>query len=395
MPPVGSPTYIPESIRSGLRILHILAPGLAGGLESVVRALAAGHAGRGHEVHVAVIGESPDGISPFAGAAGSAGVRVHPIVLPPRSYRVERRAIGSLIDQIAPDVVHTHGYRPDIVDAPVARARGVPVVTTVHGFTGGGPRNRIYEWLQRRAFRRFDAVVAVSAPLASTLVEGGVPRARVHLVRNAWDGGTARPTRAEARSVLGIPPAELVVGWVGRVSREKGLDVLVEAIPSLGDLDVRVSVIGDGREAEGCRARAAGLGAADRIRWHGPVADAGRLFGAFDVFALSSRTEGTPMVLFEAAAAGVPIVATRVGGVPDVFGPEQAWLVPPEDPAALASAIRSALEAPDEASQRAAAATDRLETGFRPDRWLDEYESIYHGAVGSTGRAPRTLSRPP
>jgi glycosyltransferase involved in cell wall biosynthesis len=374
-----------------LRILHILAPGLAGGLESVVRALASGHARRGHEAHVAVIGESDEAISTFTAAVASGGVRVHPLVLPPRSYRAERQAVGALIDRVAPEVVHTHGYRPDVLDAPVARARGVPTVTTVHGFTGGGARNRIYEWLQRRAFRRFDAVVAVSAPLAASLAEGGVQRARVHLVRNAWDGASARLEREEARAALGILPGEVVVGWVGRASREKGLDVLIDAVPALADLDLRFSVIGDGREVEACRTRAAAIGAADRIRWHGALADAGRLFGAFDVFALSSRTEGTPMVLFEAAASGVPIVAARVGGVPDVFGADQAWLVQPDDPAALASAIRAAIAEPEEAARRAEAARHRLETGFRPDRWLDEYESIY-GGVARSAAVPITAT---
>src|SRR5713101_3623616 len=88
--------------------------------------------------------------------------------------------------RLRPAVVHTHGYRPDVVDAGAARRLGIPTVTTVHGFTGGGWKNRFYERVQRRSHRRFDAVVAVSRPLVEQLLRDGVPPRRLHLVQNAW-----------------------------------------------------------------------------------------------------------------------------------------------------------------------------------------------------------------
>jgi glycosyltransferase involved in cell wall biosynthesis len=113
------------------------------------------------------------------------------------------------------------------------------------------------------------------------------------------------------------------------------------------------------------------------ITWHGVVPDAGRLLRAFDVLVLSSRTEGTPMVVLEAMAAGVPIVATRVGGVPDVLSSADAMLVPPEDPAALAAAIRAVHDHPDAARSRADSARRRLDTEFALAPWLARYEAIY------------------
>ena len=101
------------------------------------------------------------------------------------------------------------------------------------------------------------------------------------------------------------------------------------------------------------------------------------MFAAFDVFVLSSRTEGTPIALFEAMAAGVPIVATRVGGVPDVVSPLEAALVPAEDPVALAAEIRAIYRDPATGQRRARAARARLERDFSVAPWLDRYEAIY------------------
>ena len=186
------------------------------------------------------------------------------------------------------------------MDAPVARRLGIPTVTTVHGFTGGDWKNRLYERMQRRAHRKFDAVVVVSRPLMVQLIQDGVPPHRLHLVQNAWQGITPPLERLAARRALGIPARAFHVGWVGRLSVEKGPDVLLDAIGHLRDLPIVVSVLGTGRERGVLLDRARALGLAERIHWHGVVPGAARLFSAFDVFVLSSRTEGTPVVLFEA-----------------------------------------------------------------------------------------------
>ena len=356
-----------------LNVLHLLAPAPFGGLESVVRALAGGHRARGHRVAVAAIVRAEP--HPFLDALRDDGIDAHAIVVAGRDYAGERAQVGALLARLGAGWLHTHGYRPDVVDAGVARALGIPVVTTVHGFTGGDWRNRFYEWLQKRAYRRFDAVVAVSRPIQELLARSGVPASRLHLIPNAFDAGRAAPERARARAALGIGGPEFRLGWVGRLTHEKGADVLVEALARVPS--VALSVVGDGADRPVLEARASALGLADRVTWHGRLPDAGRLAGAFDLFVLSSRTEGTPIVLFEAIAAGVPVVATAVGGVPDVVGPGEAWLVPPENPAALASAIEEARRDPAEAARRAAAARRKLERDFGLAPWLDRYEELY------------------
>jgi glycosyltransferase involved in cell wall biosynthesis len=350
-----------------------------GGLERVVEALARGQGAAGHTVLVAAVIGREERDHPFVRALQAAGVDVETLALSGRAYLRERAAVRALCRRRRPTVVHTHGYRPDVVDAGVARDCGIPVVTTVHGFTGTDWKNRFYERLQRRVYRRFDAVVAVSRPIAEWLARDGVPPARIHLVPNAWAPGAAALSRADARRALGVPEAGCQIGWVGRFSPEKGPDVMVQALARLADLPVTAVMVGVGSQLASVRAEAASLGVAARIVWPGIVPDAAGLFPAFDVFVLSSRTEGTPIVLFEAMAAGVPVVATRVGGVPDVVGDAEAVLVPSDDPQALAAAIRGVVENPKQAGARAAEARRRLAAQFSEGPWLARYEAVYRG----------------
>jgi glycosyltransferase involved in cell wall biosynthesis len=183
-------------------------------------------------------------------------------------------------------------------------------------------------------------------------------------------------TRAAARRILGLADTVLVAGWVGRLSREKGADVMLDAL-SQSDTAWRLSVIGEGQERERLGEQATELGIADRIQWHGAVPNAGALMPAFDAFALSSRTEGTPIALFEAMHANVPIVATQVGGVPDVVTSRHALLVPPEDPGAIAEALAELRGEPSAATARSSRARDRLLKEFSAEAWLDAVEAVY------------------
>lgn len=363
-----------------LSILHVIAPGEAGGLQSVVRLLAIGQRELGHAVCVAAILDlDSDGCQPYLRSLEDGGVEVIRLPIPPRAYLRERGRVAEVCRRYRPTIVHTHGYRPDVVDGSVARRLGVPTVTTVHGFCGGGFKNRCYERVQRLTFRRFDAVVAVCRPLAESLVVSGVRRSRIHVVPNAYTTSAPTLDRKTARQMLSIPEDQFALGWVGRLSREKGADLFVDALARLADLPVAASVLGDGPERERLRTRAAALGLGDRITWHAVVPEAASFFRAFDALVLSSRTEGCPMVLFEAMAVRVPIVATEVGGVPDVLSSTEGLLVTPDDPTALAEAIREVHLDPAGGALRAEAARNRLLTEFQLRPWLDRYEAIYTG----------------
>jgi glycosyltransferase involved in cell wall biosynthesis len=311
------------------------------------------------------------------------GVSVEALVVPPRRYLAERRQVVERCVRAQPSVVHVHGARPDVLVAGVIRRAGFRVVSTVHGFTGGDLKNRFYEAMQRRALRRMDAVVAVSRPLSRELIDHGVPAQRMHVLPNAAPNDAERMSREEARAALGIAPHERVVGWVGRLTAEKGCDVFVAAMAVIDRADVVASIIGSGQQRDELVRLAGSMDSGPRLRWHGELPAAGRFLGAFDVFVMSSRTEGTPMVLFEAIQAGVPVVTTAVGGIPDVVSSEEALLVAPDDANALAGAIRRAVDDPAAAERRAVNAAARIRTEFSRQQWVARYSAVYRSALDS------------
>jgi glycosyltransferase involved in cell wall biosynthesis len=343
----------------------------------VISALSAGQKAAGHEVHVAAVLTAEPVAHPFVDQLRELGIETHIVVARARAYGAERNSVRRLCIDLRPSVVHTHGYRPDIVDGGIAREERIASVSTVHGFVGGGVRNRLYEYLQCRFLRRFDAVVAVSAPIYKRLIDAGVPAVRTHILPNSFTSATPAFSREAARQMLGIERSDRpIVGFVGRLSSEKGPDVLLEAMRYL-NADASVSFVGDGRLRPVLMQRSKALHREGRVVWHGIRPDAGRLLRAFDVVVLSSRTEGTPIILLEALSAGVPVVATAVGGIPDVVSVKEAILVPAEDPRALARGI-------DQSLVNDAAVTDRVSAGlalvrrrFDTAAWVAGYERVY------------------
>jgi glycosyltransferase involved in cell wall biosynthesis len=369
-----------------LSILHVSAPGAVGGLETVVQTLAIGQARAGHRVVVALVVEPDQELNGLLLPFRETTVDLQVVRVPPRAYLQERRLIRDLCVRVRPDVVHTHGSRPDVLDASVARSLGLATVTTVHGSSRLGGITRLHELVEFALFRRFDAVVAVSRPLVRSLRRFGVASDRIHVIPNAWNGRIPERDRRAARQALGVPPDEFLIGWVGRLIPVKGADVMLEALAQLPDVP-STAILGDGAERRRLERMAAALGLERRVRFHGQVDDAPSLFPAFNVFVMSSRSEGTPMALLEAIAAGLPVVATAVGGVPDVIGPGEGLLVPPEQPTALARAIGMIQSSPEAAMERAVAARARLENEFGLERWLARYEEVYRRVAG-LGSAP-------
>jgi len=376
----------PTALTSSLTILHLLAPAPVGGLETVVATLAAAQRRAGHSVIVAPTLSGPGDGWNFTASLEHADVELVPLIVSRRGYLRELSLIRGLCRSRSVNIVHTHGYRSDIVGGHAGHESKIPVVTTVHGFTGGGLKNRAYEALQRFVFRRFDAVVAVSRPQADQLRASGVSDQRLHIIPNALAQHSAPLDRAAARRALDLPPNGLLAGWVGRVSREKGVDVFIDAVASIGDRIIQGVILGDGPERATEQARASSV-APGRFLWLGPIPDAARYFAAFDLFVLSSRTEGLPMVLLEAMDAGTPIVTTRVGGIPDLLSQAEGILVPPDDPGALAAGVRAALDDRPAAAARARAAQLRQRAEFDVGPWSDRYEALYRTLIARSSRA--------
>jgi glycosyltransferase involved in cell wall biosynthesis len=361
---------------SAPRVLHLLAPAHFGGLESVVLALASMRHRLGRPTAVATVVERWNQDLPLAKSLESEGVPVFPVVVPARAYLRERALLRRILKEFAPAVLHTHGHHSDVMGATLGAFGGPRLVSTVHGFVASSIRGALYHWIQRTSYHAFDAVIVVSDLQRRQLLRTLIPERRLRLIPNTAPAAHL-PPRETARALLGLPSRDFVVGWVGRLSREKGADILLHAIAAVPDASVTVSIIGEGRERASLEKLARELHLESRVRWHGFQPDAGRLFNAFDLFVLSSRTEGVPLVLLEARMAGLPIVATRVGGVPDIVSGDTAALVPPDNPEALARAIVAVRSDPASAQRKAAAGAAEARKGTTTATWLDRYEQVY------------------
>ena len=289
----------------------------------------------------------------------------------------------------AADFVLCHGYKAALLGRPAARRAGTPVLAVSRGWTWENWKVRAYTALDRVHLRAFDHVVAVSDGQARKCRRAGVPPNRLSVIRNsarlsAFDG-PADP--AARQTLLGLFPAapEFVLVAAGRLSPEKGFADLIRAMRPVAErfASAGLVIFGDGEERPALEALAAKLGLAGRVVMPGFRRDLDALWPAADLAVLSSESEGLPNVLLEASAAGVPVVATRVGGVPEVVADGlTGWLVRPRDPAALGGALVAALSDPAGMRARGAAGRLKMEREFTFAAQAGAYRQLLAGLPG-------------
>ncbi len=374
------------------RVAHILAPAAFGGLESVVLSLTVGLAQRGMDCLVIPVLESAREEHLFSKGLRSEGISVKEVIVSGRDYLGEAAGVGKILRDEGIEVIHTHGFRSDVVHRFAHRRLALRRVSTTHGFVDVTWREKLYNSIQIRALRGFDQVIAVSPTIRDRLHRGGVPNARISMIPNS----VSRPeveVRRVALEQLGIPGHEgPVLGWVGRLSHEKGPDIMVEALLRMyggghGGTS-RFVFVGDGPMRADLEARVAQANLQERVSFLGLVPGASRLFSGFDGVVLSSRTEGTPMVALEAMTCGIPVVATMVGGLPDLVREGAGYPVSPDDPAKLAVVLADLLANLDRARALGRAGRDIVVQEFSLDRWLDSHEEIYRTLSPALRRAP-------
>lgn len=369
-----------------LSVVHLCTPAQVGGLERVVQGLATGTLHAGHRVTVmAVCGQEVD-LGAFLAPLERAGVHVIRILSSRLRFLAERRLILEHMLQIKPDVLHTHGYRCDLLHAGPAARLGIATVTTLHGSSRMGGLSHLFEWIQERTLARFDGVVAVSELLWRSLLTRGLPAERVHLIPNGWVPPERYVDRDAARRMLKLPRDRMIIGWIGRLVPIKGCDVFLEALARM-DTDTpewHGVVIGAGPELASLQKQARALGIDDQVTFTGIIPEAARIVRALDLFVLSSRSEGTPMTILEVMGAGVPVVAAAVGGVPQVVDvPRGGWIVPPEKPGLLATAMDEVLADEGERNRRAKAGQNRTDDIYGLEPWVRAHVSLYNEIISN------------
>jgi glycosyltransferase involved in cell wall biosynthesis len=310
----------------------------------------------------------------------------------------ERRVLDvQVIDQMVaylmrrhPDVVETHDFKSHFLMRFIrARYQGPRFkwLAFHHGYTKMSWKVRAYQQLDRVSLRAADRVVTLCQPFVTDLIHRGVAHDRINVIANAVDL-RPKPQAAEAaqlRRSLGIHADDIVIVAVGRLSLEKGLYELLEVFRRLQASEradnVRLLLVGDGGEATKLRAQARIFG--DRVIFAGHQSEPWPFFCIADVFALPSHTEGSPLVLFEAMSASLPIVASAVGGIPEVVrDKESALLVPPLDVERLYHAIFSVVTDANlrrSLGQAAFVAVNR----FTPDQYCQNLFGIYSKLLSS------------
>jgi glycosyltransferase involved in cell wall biosynthesis len=280
------------------------------------------------------------------------------------------RELTSRLREWNADVLCCHGYKADVVGLLAARRACVPVVAMSHGWTAETWKVRVYEALDRAVLRRMDRVVCVSEGQAQKVRRAGVRADHVVVIRNAVRAERFDHSDPADRQVLEamfprVP--ERIVGSAGRLSPEKGFGVLVEAAAIVARSDPGAGFIhfGDGPLRETIRRRIGKLGLEGRFVLAGLRDDLDRFLPHWDLCVLPSFTEGLPTVVLESYAAGVPVVATAVGGTPEaVADGVDGYLVPPGDPIALARRILDVLGADDKRRDMGMLGRQRIRAEF-------------------------------
>jgi len=360
-------------------IAHVLSSYGVGGQERVALDLAIGQKARGHDVSVISLAPAPDGA--MAQEFAQAGITVgrvpkrgglDPTLVPRLARELRRQRI---------DVVHTHNPLPLIYGAPAARLVGAAAIHTKHGINPGSRGHRL---LRRAAAQLTHAFVAVSDTTeAQARAQHDAPASKITTIPNGIRLDRYAPdpeARAAARVELGLGDA-WVMGTVGRLDQFKNQAMLVRAAAPLLSSNVRLVIVGEGDARAEVEAAVAALPDPRWVVLTGRRMDVPKLVHAFDVFALSSKSEGLPLVVPEAMAAGLPIVATSVGGLPSVVDEGVTGLLVPVDEAAFGAALRTLATDHARAKAMGEKAREVALARYSHDRMVDAYLALYARAL--------------
>jgi glycosyltransferase involved in cell wall biosynthesis len=332
-------------------------------------------------------------LHPWIAAARAAGVQADQVLDPGPLALGTMRRLGRRLRASGAQVVHTHDYRSNILGGVVTRRpdASVPWVATVHLYTNTTRRLRLYRAVDLFLLRLADRVVTVSRDQRRMLLARGVDRRRLVLVPTVVDAAAcvaAAGEPAEARAALALPPGARVVTLVGRLTAQKGVDTFLDAarLVLARRPETRFVIVGDGPDRAWLEARAEAGGLNGAAAFLGYRSDIPRVLAASDIVVMPSRAEGLPHLLLEAMAVERAVVASQVGGIPDVVHHgETGLLVRPAAADEVADGILRLIAEPELAKRLGRAGRRYVERHCSPEMAARRLASLYRAVLAERG----------
>ena len=299
-----------------------------------------------------------------------------------------------------PVIWHGHDYKSNVLGIVARRRHPMKLVTTVHGWGVKTWKSPLYHWIDRVSLKWYDHVVCVSEDLHRRCLGLGIPSERCTHVPNAIDTEefSRRETPTDAKRKLGLPPERLLIGCVARLSAEKRLDLLIQAVGELARRghDVGLAIAGEGPERAPLEALIRAEGLSDRVTLLGFCADTIALYQAMDICALASVREGLPNLLLEGMAMSVAVVATRIAGIPKLIDDGvHGLLIEPGSLPPLVAALQLLVTDGVLRDRLAKAGRTRIEAEYSFRKRMDRIKAIYDGVLaddrGSAGDRSRSM----
>lgn len=366
-----------------MKVLHVISSGGMYGAEAVILNLSRAMNASAHRTALAVFSNSSNPNLQLHERAAAEGIESHLLPCKGQIDRTVLKKLREVVVQTGADIAHAHGYKADIYAYLALRGR-VPLVSTCHTWYDNDLAVRLYGAADRFVLRKFARVVAVSEEVQRRLLKSGVREEKVRLIRNGIDLRPFRNAPASLRE--GLPPGAHLVGLIGRLAPEKGVDIFLRAasrvLPTMPE--ARFVIVGDGPDRAKLESLIDELKIRNNVSLLGQRNDMPSVYASLDVMVSASRQEGLPIAILEGMASARALVATAVGAVPSVIlDGKTGVLVPTPDDALLAEVIVTLLRDPYRREQLGAAAAQLIADEFSAERMTADYLRVYEEALAS------------
>ena len=360
-----------------------------GGAQKLISAYAA--SASAHGLSPLILTLRADGAESILEPIRAAGIRVIPMLAASIVSIPRLRRLIDILKQEKVDIVQSHLIYSNILGALAAHFAGIPAIATLHSTSvRGDTKSRVLKGVEQLVLRSLATRILAVGRVVAEFHRGNYGDRRIDVIPNGVPQSEppSRPDRDRLRHVLTGNGSGPIIITVGRFSQAKGYEDMLEAFHLLRqrDLHPKLLMVGSGGRLNSIQARIEELNLTQYVILAGERADIPQLLALSDVFASSSHREGLPLAVLEAMMAGLPVVATSVGDIPNVVTEETGVVVPPHRPDLLAAALEDLLKNPGKRSAMGEAAHRRALDEYSLEIWMKRHRELYRDVLSTEGR---------